>query len=452
MRSVALDRTGTSRRRIVIGLVLLTASAVAVVAGIIGKQVPAVMLGAVGGFFGVATIAPLLARPVVRAAGVLLPRLFGIRGHLARENAMRNPRRTAATASALMIGVALVGAITVFANSGKWSITTSFDKEFQGDLVLESGAWMYGGLSPELSSDLATRPEVGAVAGKQFTQAQVGDTVAEFAGWPAASVGKVFDLGVASGSVADMGTDGIALSTRYAEDNGWTMGSSVPVTFATGATRTFTVKALFDKPDFVGKAWVDRAAFTAAVPGTLDTSVYVAAADGVDMAALEAAVTDVSSAYGTAEVLDRAAMKQRVVEGFNMVLGIVYALLALAIGIALLGIANTVALSVVERTQELGLLRAVGMSRAHLRGMVRWEAALFAVFGTLTGLVVGLFLARAMVFAIANTGTAATAEFVVPVGQLLIIVVIAAACGVLAALLPARRAAKLDVLEAISTV
>jgi len=451
MRSVSVDRTGTSKRRIVIGLVMLALSAAAVIGGILGSQVPPVMLGALVGFLGVAVIAPVLARPVVRVVGAVLPRMFGVRGRLARENAARNPRRTAATASALMIGVALVGAITVFANSAKSSITESFAKEFRGDLVLDSGAWQYGGLSPALSEDLAARPEVGAVAGKQFAQAQVGDSVTDLSGWPAASVEKVFDLGVSAGSVAGLGNDGIAVATAYAEDHGWQVGSTVPVTFGTGATETFTIKALFDKPDWVGKVWVDRAAFSAAVPGSLDQSVYVAAADGVAATALESAVDEVGAAYKTADVLDLAAMKEAVVEEFATVLGIVYALLALAIGIALLGIANTVALSVVERTRELGLLRAVGMSRAHLRGMVRWEAALIAVFGTLTGLVVGLALARAMVFAIANSGTAETANFVVPVGQLVVIVAIAAAAGVLAALLPARRAAKLDVLEAIST-
>jgi putative ABC transport system permease protein len=451
MRSVSIDTSGTSRRRIVIGLVLMALSAAGVVGGIASGQVPPVMLGALGGFLGVATIAPVLARPVVRATGVLLPRAFGVRGHLARENAARNPRRTAATASALMIGVALVGAITVFVNSAKSSITESFGKEFRGDLVLESGAWQYGGLSPALSEDLASRPEVGAVAGKQFAQAQVGDSVTDLSGWPAASVEKVFDLGVTAGSVSELGADGIAVATAYAEDNGWTVGSTVPVIFGTGATEKFTVRAVFDKPDWVGKVWVDRAAFSAAVPGSLDASVYVAAADGVSATELEAAVGEVGTAYATADLLDRVAMQERVVAEFNTVLGIVYALLALAIGIALLGIANTVALSVVERTRELGLLRAVGMSRAHLRSMIRWEAALFAVFGTLTGLVVGLALARAMVFAIANSGTAETTNFVVPVGQLLVIVAIAAAAGVLAALLPARRAAKLDVLEAIST-
>ena len=154
--------------------------------------------------------------------------------------------------------------------------------------------------------------------------------------------------------------------------------------------------------------------------------------------------------YANVEVMNRAEMRQMVVDEFNALLGFVYALLALAIVIALVGIANTVSLSVVERTRELGLLRAVGMSRGHLRGMVRWEAALVAVYGTLLGLAVGLFLGWSLVFAIKESGIE-TARMVVPFGQLAAIVAIAGSCGLLAALLPARRAARLDILDAVAT-
>ncbi len=223
----------------------------------------------------------------------------------------------------------------------------------------------------------------------------------------------------------------------------------MPVTFDNGAKRSFTVKALFEHTDWTWNIWVDRSAFTELLPDVVDTTVYVKAADGVDTATIRATVDDAAAGYANADVRDRDEMKAAVESGFDTVLSVVYALLALAIVIALLGIANTVALSVVERTQELGLLRAVGMSRGHMRGMVRWEAALIAVFGTLTGLAVGLFLGWAMVFAVSQE--VETAKFVVPYGQLAIIVAIAAACGVLAALLPARRAARLDVLQAIAT-
>ena len=450
MRSGAAEPRRVSKVRIGFGLLLVAGCVASVVLGILAGQVVPVVAGAVAGFLGVATISPLLATPVVRVVGHLLPRLTGVRGLLAKENAVRSPRRTAATASALMIGVALVGAITVFANSGKWSISHSFDKEFRGDLVLQTGAWAYGGASADLAADLADTEHVAAVVPSQMAQAKVGDSVRDLWAWPAATVERAFDLGVSAGSLADMGPDGLAVSSDYAEKNNLAVGSKLPVTFGSGAHATFVVRAVFDHPDWAQATWIDRSAFEAAVPGALDNALYVVGEQGAEPAALRKSVEAVAAPYGTVDVMDRAETKQSVVDGFNAALGVVFALLALAIIIALIGIGNTVSLAVVERTRELGLLRAVGMSRAHMRGMVRWEAALVAVFGTLLGLVVGLFLGWSFVFAIKESGIE-TARMVVPFGQLAIIVVIAASAGMLAALLPARRAARLDVLEAIAS-
>ncbi len=201
MRDVAVETTRPSRKRIAIGLLLTVGSVVSVVGGITSGSVPAVLLGALAGFLGVATLSPVLARPAVRVLAAGLPRIAGIRGLLARENARRNPKRTAATASALMIGVALVGAITVFAASGKWSVSHSFDKEFRGDLVVDTGAWMYGGAGADLATDLQSADHVEVAVPHRLTEAEVGGNVSELAGWPADTVQKVFDLGVTAGSL-----------------------------------------------------------------------------------------------------------------------------------------------------------------------------------------------------------------------------------------------------------
>ena len=450
MRDVTVERTRPSKRRIGLGLVLTVGSVLAVLLGITNGTVPLVLGGALAGFFGVATLSPVLARPVMSVLAVALPRLTGIRGLLAKENARRNPKRTAATASALMIGVALVGAITVFAASGKWSVTHSFDEEFRGDLVVDTGAWTYGGVSGDLADELAAAEHVGTAVPKRFTQAKVGESVSELSAWPADTVEQAFDLGVSAGSLADMGEDGLAVGARHAEDKGYEIGTEVPVVFATGVERTFVVRALFDHPDWTGQFWIDRAALATAEPASLDTSIYIRGEEGSDASALRSSVDAVAAAYGNTEVRDRGEMRSLIASEFNAMLGFVYALLALAILIALVGIANTVSLSVIERTRELGLLRAVGMSRGHMRAMVRWEAALVAVYGTVLGLGIGLFLGWSLVFAIKESGIE-TARTVVPFGQLALIVAIAGSCGVLAALLPARRAARLDVLEAVAT-
>src|SRR5829696_2583565 len=423
MRSVAVEQTRPSKVRVGLGILLAGVSAVALVAGFVGGELPLVLVGTLAGFVGTVVLSPVLARPVVRVLSAPLPRIAGMRGRLARENALRNPRRTAATASALMIGVALVG---------------------------DTGAWTYGGASPRMADDLGRLPEVAAAVPTQMTEAEVGDSVTQLSGWPAATVDRAFDIGVSSGSLDGLGRDGIALGSRWAEGHDLAIGDELPVVFPSGATQSFTVRALFDHPDWTGPVWVDRSAFSPAQPDQLDTRVYVTGADGVGAPDLRSAVEGVTAAYASVEVQDRDEVRQSVVDEFNAMLGVVYALLALAIVIALVGIGNTIALSVVERTRELGLLRAVGMSRAHLRGMVRWEAALIAVYGTVLGLVIGLGIGRALVYAIKASGIE-TAETVVPVGQLALIVAIAGASGVVAALLPARRAARLDVLDAVSS-
>jgi putative ABC transport system permease protein len=447
LRDVAVGSTGRPRVRAVVGLVATAASVAGVIGGINAGEALPVGIGALGTFMGVAILGPVLARPVVRVLGAGLP-LLGVRGRLARENASRNPRRTAATAAALMVGVGLVASTTAFAASGKWSVTHSFDREFRGDYVVDSGAWEFGGFSPKLADDLRQRPQIAAVAASRHTEAKIGTSVTEVAGWDSATVGQVFDLGVTSGSLPALGDDGLAIGTRYAKDHDLRVGSRVPMTFINGSG-TFTVRAVFEHIDWTGSVWIDRAAMGRYAPDALDTQIYVRAAGGVSAAQARAAIDQAAAGYPTAKVQDRRELKAAVADAFNAMLGLVYALLGLAIVIAFMGIANTLGLSIVERTRELGLLRAVGMSRGHVRSMVRWEAAVIAVFGTVTGLAVGVFLGWSMVFAVSQV--VETARFVVPVGQFAVIALAAATCGLVAAALPARRAGRLDVLDAIAT-
>lgn len=448
MRDLAIERVRTSHKRTAVGVLLVALGVLGILGGILGEQVPPVAAGGLALLMGVATLGPVIATPVVRALGAWLPAGRGIRGTLARENAVRNPKRTASTAAALMVGVSLVTAITCFAASGKHSIAGSFDEEFRGDLAVDSGAWMHGGISADLATALEAAPEVASVAARRLTEAQIDGELTELAGW-SSDVAEVFTLEVEQGSAQELGPNGLAVAADIADDRGWVVGDTVPMLLASGQQRDVTVKAVYEQSDWIGRAFVDRSVLEAMLPQSLDAAVYLKVADGVDVATARRAVEQVAEPWANATVRDRDELREASIAFFDVMLGIVFALLALAVVIALIGIANTLGLSVVERTRELGMLRAVGATRAQVRSAVRWEAALIAGFGSLVGLGVGLFLGWSLVFAVSQA--VADASFVLPWAQLAVIGAVASGCGVLAALLPARRAARLDVLQAVAT-
>jgi putative ABC transport system permease protein len=448
LRDVAVDRSGSSRRRVVAGTAVTAVGAAAMAAGLFGGAgVGPVALGALAVFVGVAVLGPVLARPLSRVLGAPLPRLKGVAGNLARENAMRNPKRTSATASALMIGVALVGFITIMASSAKASVEAGIDDSFHGDLVVESGAFDAGGFSPDLAAELDALPETGAVSGLRMTSAEIDGAGGFVYGAEPAALGQIADLDVDQGSLDDLGATEIAVSSDVAERKGWTVGQDVPVRFAETGLQQLRIAALYDETGLVGEYLVGMAAYEANVADQLDQKVLVTFADGIDGADARSAVTTVADAYPQAEVQDRAEYKAAKGSKIDSIVNLMYALLALAVVIALLGIANTLALSIFERSRELGLLRAVGMTRRQLRAAVRYEAVVIALLGTTLGLVIGVGFGWAVVRALDEQGLG---TFTLPVPQLAAMVVVAALAGVAAAILPARRAARLDVLEAIT--
>ena len=450
MRELAAEPTGFSRRRAAAGLAVTAAGAALLLAGLFGSgsKTAKVGAGATVIFFGVATLGPVLARPAGRLLGAPLPRLRGVPGTLARENALRNPKRTAATAAALMIGVGLVVFITIFAASAKTSINDSIDKAFTGDFVVDSGAFGFGGLSPRLAEQLRALPEVRAVAGYRLGQVAVeGD--AEFAGAvDPAAFAEIIDLDVADGALAGLRGDTIAVDTGTARANRWRVGDTIRVAFAQTGERRLRIVATYRRAEAGGQYLLPLPLFEANEPQQFDARVFVSRAPGVDAATARRAVERVTAAYPNATLQDLTQFKEAAAAPIDQLLGLIYVLLFLAILIAFLGIMNTLALSIVERTRELGLLRALGMTRAQLRSAVRWEAVIIALFGTLLGLAVGLFFGWSLVQALKNLGIHTLA---VPAGRLAAIVVVGALAGVGAAALPGRRAARLDVLRAIQT-
>ena len=354
---------------------------------------------------------------------------------------MRNPKRTARTASSLMIGVGLVGFITIFAASVKTSVAGSLEADFVGTHIIQSGGYDNStGLSPDLADDLRATPGVDTVSQARLSPAIVGGAPTDsFYAFDSTTIDEVFSLGQITGDLDGLGADGIAIASEDASDAGLTIGSTVPVTFPDG-NATFTVEAIYTEgTDWVGSQFVDLDALLANGGDALDYRVYVAG----DESAIESA----AAGYASADVLDKDAFLANSNGEIDTMLGLFYALLALAVVIALLGIANTLALSVFERTRELGVMRAIGMSRSQVRSMVRWESVIIAVFGTALGLGIGTFFGWAIVQAMADQGIDTLS---VPVKNIAVVAAIAAVAGALAAVMPARRAANLDVLDAVT--
>jgi putative ABC transport system permease protein len=450
LRDVAVDSSCRSTLRAVLGTLVTALGAGLLVLGLFGdieQPLPLLGAGALAVFLGIAILGPVIARPASALIGAPLPAIKGMTGLLAKENARRNPKRTASTASALMIGVALVAFITIFAASALKTVYGDIDRTFQADLLVRDAS--FNGLDPELAGQLRALPGVEAVSSSRGDMMLLDGEPQFVSAYDMGAIDRVLDLGVTGGALGDLTDGGLAVSTQVAEDKGWAVGDTVPVTFAATGEQELTVDAIFDNDAFSGSYLLDVATFDDNFTEVVGFQELVAAREGVEVEQLRSQVQEVLDASApSAEIQTVAEVREEVAGGVGQALNFVYALLALAVIIALIGIANTLALSVFERTRELGLLRAVGMSRRQLRSAVRWESVLIALLGTALGLGVGVFFAWVLSRGLRDEGFT---EFVIPGGQLALQVLIAAVAGVLAAIGPARRAARLDVLKAIAT-
>ncbi len=453
LRDTAVESTTTSLKRTVVGLATLGGGVAMFAAGITGGGPDAVKvlgLGVLVAILGVFILGPVIARPTMHVLGVPT-KLSGATGHLARENAKRNPRRSAATASALMIGVALVGFITILASSTTASTAAAVDASLRADYIVESGAWGYGGFGPSIEDELAALPEVESVSPRRSIAAHIGDSTANLTAFDTATMEQIVDTGVTEGNIEDVHGDSLALEVGQAEKLGLGLGDTVTVGFSATGDVEMTVRALYDS-DLLRSGGMDHIidldTYEANVTDVFDQQVYLTTPDGADAATSKAAIEKVLDGWPNAELQDQARFKESITEEIGMMLNLIYGLLALAVIIALIGIANTLALSVHERTRELGLLRAVGMTRHQLKTAIRWESVLISMLGTALGFGLGFAGAWGITKALADDGVT---SFVVPTGQLTVIVGLAVLAGVLAALGPARRAARLNVLEAIAT-
>src|SRR5690349_15220098 len=452
MQEVQAGSTGYgSRERVMVGTGILMLGVAALFTGLfthVASQLLLVGAGALLVFFGVSVLGRTVSLPLSRMVGAPLPRLRGIPGKLARANAMRNPKRTAASASALMIGVGLVGFITILASSTTASVNKTIDQSFAGDIVIDSGAGLTGGIDPALAQRLAALPQVSTVSGVRGGLAEIFGAPEQIAAVDPPTIGKIFHVGSTQGSIGGLGRTGIAVYSGVATAHHLKVGSPVPVVFRDTGPRTLRVGLIYGDSMAAPapRYFLGTSAFDANFALHYDSAVVIQKAPEASTAAALSAVRAVATKYSGTSVLDQTAFKAERTKPVTQLLMLVYVLLALAILIALLGIGNTLALSIFERTRELGLMRAVGMTRHQLRAMVRWESVIIALQGTVLGLLIGVFFGWALVLAMRNQGITV---FSLPVLSLVMVVLLAALPGVAAAILPSRQAAKLNILRAI---
>ncbi|MEV0478552.1 ABC transporter permease, partial [Streptomyces prunicolor] len=453
LRETSVDQSGASRVRAVTGTALALLAVSATLTGVLIS--PSLLLAGVGAVLALVAfvvLGPVASSTAVRVLGSPLDRLRGVTGGLARRNALRSPRRTAATASALMIGVAVVSLFTVFGASLKATMDQTVSRSFAGDVAVSTPSFGAGGsgLSPQLAGAIGKLPEVDTAVGLGRGVAEVDGKGRALTVTDPTALARTFDLGTVQGSLRSLGTDGIAITRTEADRQHLTTGSTAQLAFTDGQKKTFTVRAIYGQSELAGDYVITRAAWSPHRTQDSDTLVAVSFKDGVSTAKGKAAVDSIAAHYGNPQVQTRHEYAQSSAGGIDMMLTLVYALLALAVLIALLGIANTLTLAIHERTRELGLLRAVGQTRSQLRAMVRWESVLVAAFGTLGGLALGAFLGWVLVKASDGASDSAFA-FALPPVQLVVVALVGVTAGALAGLRPARRAARLDVLRAIAT-
>jgi putative ABC transport system permease protein len=386
-----------------------------------------------------------------------LPFLRGITGRLSRENAMRNPRRTASTASALIIGVTLIVFITAFAASVQTSISNSIGNGFKGEYIIQpANQQAFTGVTPKLASQLEKVRGVRIVAAASFTPAQVrlasgARPTAFVGGIDAANYLDVFNVKMQQGSLTDLRKGTVVVDRQIAEKYKVHIGDRVTVLAASGRSAKYRVAAVSDDANLLGQWTLTRSDSAALNAAPTDAFLGVRLDKGTSVDSIRADLKKVVKQYPTMKLQDRDQFIGGIVGQIDQLLVVIYGLLFVSVIIALIGIANTLSLSIHERTRELGLLRAMGMTRSQLRSSVRWEAAIVALMGTAIGLGLGLLLSWTMVKALASQGFS---DFQVPLFgwlSLSTIVIAAAALGVVAALRPAHKAAKLNVLDAIAT-
>ncbi|KAB2349181.1 ABC transporter permease [Actinomadura rudentiformis] len=434
------------RIRIALGSTLTLLGAALIALGLFGggsNPVAPVGAGVLLVFIGVAMLAPVISKPVVRVLGAPFARVMGMPGRLAQQNALRNPRRTAATAAALMIGLALITAVNVMGASMSASVESQVDKQFGADYVVEpTGA---GGTDTSAVAKIAAAPGVDNASPFYSGNAKIKGKRAFYVAGDIKALSEGVRLKMVTGSTA-LGQDGMLIDEDTAKDNKWAVGSTIATAFPDGKTQQLRVAGIYEKNEMLGPRVIAQPVYMAhtAKPAVDGIVVNTKNTDAATKQAIERSVQD----YPNLKVSDQTALKKDARKQVDQFITLITILLVMSVIIAAVGVINTLALSVIERTREIGLLRAIGISRRQLRRMIRVESIVIAIFGAALGIGIGIAFGAALQSALEDQGLTVLS---IPVVTLGVYVVVAAIIGVLAALWPAWRAGRMDVLKAIST-
>lgn len=439
----------TSRRRATIGVVTLVAGVAALLSALYGGASMMLFgIGLVAVLVGVIVSMPLAVRPLSSLIATPM-KLRGLPGELAKQNAMRNPRRTASTAAALMIGLTLVVSMSVFASSLKDSFGEVIGDKTGADLFVTASSSQGPGYSQSVVDAVRAVPGVEEISASGWGEARFNGADSSYSAIDPANAGELMKFDLSAGSLSDLGADGVVVSQSTATTEGLHVGDTVNADFTATGTHQLHVAAIYESKGWIADNFVLSLAGQNALAGPqLVSSSLVSITEGADKGTVQDAITAALADHPDAKVLDQDAFEAEASGFIDGLLTFVTVMLLLAVVIALLGIVNTLALSVFERTRELGLLRAVGMTRGQVRAMVRWESVVISLIGAVTGAGLGIGIGLALARALEDEGITGIS---VPAPQIAVYVVLAAVAGVLAAVGPSRSAAKVDVLKAVVT-
>ncbi len=437
------------RRRIAIGTVIFALGCIALAVGLFTSSSATLQLigaGFLGVFLGVALLAPLLVRPVATVLGWPVRHLRGASGLLAGENARRNPRRTALTAAALMIGLALVTCVAVLTDSVRVSTNDAIEGAFHADFIVFAEGPAF---NTDAAQALRRNPALTDVTEVRTTSVLIGGSSQSISAIDPSNLSSVLSLSMVSGDASTIATaDTAVVDATEAKAANLHVGQVVRFNFPQGSTVRIRVGGIYNSNALVSGYIVSLATMQPNVPDQRDDIILANAAAGFSQGQAETALHQAVRSFPLLKAMSRSEYRTFVGASLDSFLNLITTLLAFAIIIAVLGIANTLALSVLERTREIGVLRALGMTRSQTRSMVRWESVIISLLGAVLGLTVGLGLGVVVAGSLHDLGIN---EIAVPGGNLILYAVAAGVFGVLAAIIPTFRASRIDILRAIAT-